>query len=119
MPMFAGMRKVGHADPASARGLHASYFRHDDTARARASSPATACQNRTGDLSYNVRGRRTGSGSRLKLGGEFGHVRETLLRIDRDGASEGGLRPRRQIGPRGRQVTGRRSGGVLVASGLP
>jgi hypothetical protein len=41
MPMFAGMRKVGHADPASARGLHASYFRHDDTA----SSPATAYQN--------------------------------------------------------------------------
>jgi len=41
----------------------AAYFHHSDAARARASNAATPCQNRTGERSYSVSGRRDGGGA--------------------------------------------------------
>jgi hypothetical protein len=48
--------------PATVRATGA-YLRHSDTASARASSPATTCQNRSGARSYSVSGRRVGGGA--------------------------------------------------------
>ena len=53
----------GRRSPAGSRSPHLFHRHHSDTANAAASNADTPCQNRTGERSYKVSGRRTGGGA--------------------------------------------------------